>query len=60
MIAAILQQSQRAQDIVASVAGPGVAEPEDIADASVFLVSDEAAFINGAILPIDSGGDASL
>jgi 3-oxoacyl-[acyl-carrier protein] reductase len=60
MIAAILQQSQQAQDIVASVAGPGIAEPEDIANASVFLVSDEAAFINGVILPVDSGGDASL
>jgi 3-oxoacyl-[acyl-carrier protein] reductase len=60
MIADILKKSQQAQNIVASVAGTGVAEPEDIANASVFLVSDEALFINGVVLPIDSGGDAKL
>jgi 3-oxoacyl-[acyl-carrier protein] reductase len=60
MIAEILKQSRQAQDIVASVAGPGIAQPEDIANASLFLVSDEATFINGAILPVDSGGDATL
>ncbi len=30
---------------------PGSAE--DIANAALFLVSDEAAYINGAVLPVD-------
>jgi 3-oxoacyl-[acyl-carrier protein] reductase len=60
MIADILAKSRQAQNIVGSAPGPGVAQPEDIANASVFLVSDEAKFINGVVLPIDSGLDASI
>jgi meso-butanediol dehydrogenase/(S,S)-butanediol dehydrogenase/diacetyl reductase len=37
-----------------------VGEPEDIAAAAVFLASDEAAFINGAVLPVDGGLTAGL
>ncbi len=33
--------------------GPG--RPEDCADAAVFLCSDEARFITGAVLPVDGG-----
>ncbi len=33
--------------------GPG--RPEDCSDAAVFLCSDEAAFITGAVLPVDGG-----
>jgi NAD(P)-dependent dehydrogenase (short-subunit alcohol dehydrogenase family) len=33
--------------------GPGT--PEDCADAAVFLCSDEARFITGAVLPVDGG-----
>lgn len=33
--------------------GPGV--PEDCSDAAVFLCSDEARFITGAVLPVDGG-----
>jgi NAD(P)-dependent dehydrogenase (short-subunit alcohol dehydrogenase family) len=33
--------------------GPG--SPEDCADAAVFLCSDEARFITGAVLPVDGG-----
>ncbi len=33
--------------------GPG--KPEDCADAAVFLCSDEARFITGAVLPVDGG-----
>ena len=30
-------------------------EPEEVADLALFLVSDEAAFMSGAIVPIDGG-----
>jgi len=32
-------------------------EPEDIANAAVFLCSDEARYITGAALPVDAGAD---
>jgi NAD(P)-dependent dehydrogenase (short-subunit alcohol dehydrogenase family) len=35
--------------------GPGPGTPEDCADAAVFLCSDEAKFITGAVLPVDGG-----
>lgn len=34
---------------------PGMGASRTIADAALFLVSDEAEFINGAILPVDGG-----
>jgi NAD(P)-dependent dehydrogenase (short-subunit alcohol dehydrogenase family) len=37
--------------------GPGL--PEDCADAAVFLCSDEACFITGAVLPVDGGWSLS-
>jgi NAD(P)-dependent dehydrogenase (short-subunit alcohol dehydrogenase family) len=30
-------------------------EPEEVAQAIVFLASDQASFITGAILPVDGG-----
>lgn len=33
-----------------------MARPEEVADAIAYLASDEAAFTNGAILPVDGGG----
>jgi (+)-trans-carveol dehydrogenase len=33
-------------------------EPEDIANAALFLVSDEARYITGVALPVDGGADA--
>ena len=35
--------------------GPGPGKPEDCVGAAVFLCSDEARFITGAVLPIDGG-----
>lgn len=32
-----------------------IAQPEDIANAALFLFSDEACYINGVLLPIDGG-----
>ena len=34
---------------------PGLARPEDVAHAVVFLASDRAAFITGATIPVDGG-----
>jgi NAD(P)-dependent dehydrogenase (short-subunit alcohol dehydrogenase family) len=39
--------------------GPGPGTPDDCADAAVFLCSDEARFITGAVLPIDGGWSVS-
>lgn len=37
-----------------------VGEPEDIAAAAMFLASDEAAFVNGAVLTVDGGLTAGM
>jgi NAD(P)-dependent dehydrogenase (short-subunit alcohol dehydrogenase family) len=34
---------------------PGAGHPDDCSDAAVFLCSDEARFITGAVLPVDGG-----
>ncbi len=37
---------------------PAFLQPADIAELALFLASDEARFINGAIVPADGGWDA--
>ena len=37
----------------------GLGEPEDVANLALFLASDEARLITGAIVPVDSGTSAT-
>ncbi|MFG1702693.1 SDR family oxidoreductase [Nonomuraea sp. M3C6] len=39
--------------------GERLAQPEQNADAALFLASDAASFINGAIVPVDGGWSAA-
>lgn len=38
---------------------PGMLEPDDIANAVLFLASDESRHLNGAVLPVDMGWSAA-
>src|SRR5258708_14649857 len=38
---------------------PRVGQPEDVVNAALFLVSDEASYITGVTLPVDGGQVAS-
>ena len=46
--------------ILKSVAGPRLGEPADIAAMAAFLLSDEAAFVNGQIIRVDGGMSVPL
>lgn len=46
---------QRQQEILAQVPAGRYAEPAEVAAAVAFLASDEAGYVNGAVLPIDGG-----
>jgi NAD(P)-dependent dehydrogenase (short-subunit alcohol dehydrogenase family) len=42
-------------DILRRTASPRLGEPDDIANAVTFLLSDESAFINGQVISVDGG-----
>jgi len=46
------------QQLAAQAPAGRPAAPEEIAEAIVFLVSDRASFVEGAILPVDGGRTA--
>jgi 3-oxoacyl-[acyl-carrier protein] reductase len=46
---------KRREEILASIPLGRTAAPEDIAKAVAFLASDDAAYITGAVLPVDGG-----
>lgn len=59
------EEAARGKDIDQLIAQRGagnpigrLARPEEIANAALFLLSDEASFVNGAALPVDGGKTA--
>jgi NAD(P)-dependent dehydrogenase (short-subunit alcohol dehydrogenase family) len=47
--------TERAQQILERVPQARLGEPEDIVGAALWLVSDQARFVTGVILPVDGG-----
>ena len=54
----VWEDTARDEAILARTPGGRWAEPDDVAGAAVFLCSDAAAFVTGAILPVDGGYSA--
>ena len=40
-------------------ANPGMLDPIDIANVTLFLASDEARYVNGVVMPVDMGWRAA-
>jgi NAD(P)-dependent dehydrogenase (short-subunit alcohol dehydrogenase family) len=58
MIQSLLDQASFREAMIANVPLQRVAEPGEIASVAVFLASDAASYVNGAIVPVDSGWSA--
>lgn len=46
---------ERKQEILGNVPMSRLAEPEEVAGTAVFLASEQAAYITGAVIPVDGG-----
>jgi len=46
-------------DLAASLPARRIREPHEVASAVAFLTSDQAAYIHGAVLPVDGGAIAA-
>jgi NAD(P)-dependent dehydrogenase (short-subunit alcohol dehydrogenase family) len=55
LVQEMLKDPQRRQERVGEVPLARLASLEDVANAALFLASDEGAFINGVALPVDGG-----
>ncbi len=55
LVQEMLQDPQRRLERVGEVPLARLASLEDVANAALFLASDEGAFINGVALPVDGG-----
>lgn len=55
MLNAMADNPEREQLVARSIPMGRLAEPEEIAEAVVFLCSDRASFITGQVLQVDGG-----
>ena len=53
--AALRDDPERTRQLLERVPAGRWATPEDVAGPVLFLCSDEAAFVHGAVLPVDGG-----
>jgi NAD(P)-dependent dehydrogenase (short-subunit alcohol dehydrogenase family) len=58
MIQSLLDQAPFREAMIANVPLGRVADPGEIASVAVFLASDAASYVNGAIVPVDGGWSA--
>ncbi|WP_052223512.1 SDR family NAD(P)-dependent oxidoreductase [Novosphingobium malaysiense] len=58
-VAAILANDEMASAVTSHIPLPFVGEPDDIAWGAVYLASDQARYVTGALLPIDGGANTT-